>query len=213
MRAKLQGLSSPSIPGTSAIEEEIRTLPHVVRQPRDLKRGDRHNMLLRRNLEQHRRQSKKTRANWRAPDCSTFTLARLIRRRGVQARPLRTREQPYGIRSGPGALTAKELEDLEPHTRMMVDSLNSCIIDVREGRATILESPADAITWALDEAIELYNMPGVVDILLDNCMFGGLRRKGTRLRTNVPELIQLFCLCKGPMLGICDRTGQMHLPW
>ena len=63
----------------------------------------------------------------------------------------------------------------------------------------------EAIAW---EAIE-----GVVDVILDNCMYGGKRKKGTRIRTNVQELKQLEWICSGASDGLCDRTGALHEPW
>ena len=213
LRGKLQGLVSPTLPSTSSIEEEIRCLPDVIRMPWDLKRGPKFDMLIKRNKERYVRQRQSNRLNWEAPDCSTFSKAREISRPGAPPCPLRSIEEPYGITYGPYALNDQQMEDLKPHTDMMVTSLEGCIDDVLAGRAALLESPIEAYTWALQEAIKFAALPGVLDVLTDNCMLGGDRKKGSRLRTNVPEFAQLSFFCSGDFEGICDRTGVLHKPY
>ena len=209
LRAKLSSMISPKAPDTTSVEEEIRTLPHVITQPFDLKRGAKYDMMSDRVRARHRRRRRRTRFNWEAPDCSSFSRIREITRDGIRAQPLRSQEEPLGLSS----LTPDQKAKLWPHTSMMQFSLNNCIEDELEGRAALLESPANAITWCLQEAVEYLALENVYDVLFDACMHGARRRKASRLRTNVPEFAVLQCFCQGSTDGLCDKTGEPHLPW
>ena len=213
MRCQLQSRYSPTTPGTTDIEEEIRTLPHVVRPPWDILRGEKYDMSLFRNRARHLRLRRRNRGNWDGPDCSSFSRAREIRRPGVFCRPLRTLEQPYGIFEGPGALSAQEIMDLESKTVMMQTSFTACKEDAMEGRAAFTEQPDESIAWAMREAVAFLEVEGVFDVLFDHCPYGGKRKKGTRVRCNVAEMQQLEWFCSGSHQGICDFTGLPHAAW
>ena len=90
LRASLLSTVSPRPPDIDEVEEEIRTLPHVVSTPWDLKRGEKFDMMSERVRARHNRRRRRSRFNGQAPDCSTMSRIREIPMRGI-----------YAPRSGP----------------------------------------------------------------------------------------------------------------
>ena len=125
LRGCLTSTFAPGAPGTDAIDEELRTLPHVVREPWDAVRGERFNMLVPRNRERHLVQRQRVRFNWDAFDCSTFSKAREIPRPGLRALKLRSTAEPEGLAS----LSHEQRMTLEPHTLMAKTSFKACTKD------------------------------------------------------------------------------------
>ena len=183
------GRHGPMIPGTTDAEEALRTLPEIVAQPWDKLRGERYNTQEERNRRRLERLQRRSRVNWRAPRCATFSRARGIPRAGRRAWPVRSDAEPKGIRWGAGALSQEQLDGLEEDTNMFLQAVEDCKRDLLEGRGFVLEHPGSSIAWMLPEAIELLNLPGVYQVDLHACLFeGGDRRKHTKLVTNIPEL-------------------------
>ena len=68
----------------------------------------------------------------------------------------------------------------------------------------MVENPLRSLMWAIPGMQALLEIPGVFDVRYDACMFGGLRLKHQRLRTNVSKLADMAVLCDG---------SHDHLPW
>ena len=206
------GIHGPPLPGISDVEESLRTLPEIIAQPWDIKRGDKFDVFDLRNLRRLEKLQRRARINWRAPRCATFSRAREKPTPGRRGWPARSEQEPYGITSGPGALTAAQLQALDPDTQMCVQAIRACIEDHKAGRGFVFEHPGNSLAFFLPEMVELMSMPGVIQVPLTACLFeGGGRRKHTRLVTNIPELQALHGMCSSA--AVCDRTGEAHLPW
>ena len=50
-----------------------------------------------------------------------------------------------------------------------------------------MENPATSYLWQLPEAKALLEMIGAIDVVFTACMFGGIRPKRVRIRTNIDE--------------------------
>ena len=209
IRAKsiLQQPQDHLTPGIDQIEEDLRTLPPCIRDPWDILRGPKYDVCHPRHAARLQRQGRQNRFNWRAPRCTTASKAREIGRPGLPADPLRSAEESYGG----GWLSEERLASIADDTYMMTSSFKACTEDAREGRGTAYEHPWDAYSWDMDEADEFGECEGVFDVLFHNCMHGGERRKGSRVRTNIEELKALEILCAD--IRICSRTGRPHAPW
>ena len=146
-----------------------------------------------------------------SPPCGTATKAREVpiprklRRllaHGKAPGPLRSDKYPWGI------------PHLAPHDRMKVDKANAVYRSVIElvmyarskGIKCCIENPWSSYLWQLGPFKQLLTL-GFFDVVFQNCMHGGERPKWTRLRTDMPELLQLNRVCPG------ESANHKHKPW
>ena len=165
-------------------------------------------------------QRTKSKVTLYAPDCKTMTRAREIPIPGMARPPvkMRSEEEPKGLASWRGV--PKVQRKIELGNAVATSTLQWCKEDHTGLRGFLLENPENAYLWWFPEAEELLKLEdkpeaGLVtpyDVLLDNCMGGGERKKGSRFRTNIPAAaLALPGRCGGTATGVCDRTGVRHL--
>ena len=147
--------------------------------------------------------------NLYAVECKTLSRSRdiPIKKSRWQPKRLRSEAEPRGlanIRRIP--FLSKKVQRVNA---MADHTLSWCKEDHLEGRGFLLENPARSYLWSFEEAIELSELPGVIDVLCHNCMFArGRRRKWTRWRTNLQGLVALERTCND--VKYCDRTKALH---
>ena len=132
-----------------------------------------------------------------APPCGTASRAR---ERPDGPPPLRSDAHPQG------------LPNLSPVDQARVDKANAVYLFCSEvaeyctqqGILWFVENPENSIMWQLPIFKVLLVHPVVFDVCYDACMFGGIRKKSQRLRTNIVNL--------STMALRCDNSHD-HAPW
>ena len=130
-----------------------------------------------------------------------------------EARPLRSEQEPWGLRSilegGPEA--ARERAQLESANALWAFSAALIRRASQLGILWVLENPWRSLLWWIPEVRALLDLPGARDVILQHCMFGGDRDKKSRFRTCTRALDQLGRLCDGSHPPW--RPGFLHRPY
>ena len=136
---------------------------------------------------------KKGRVRWLhlAPPCVTFSKARRSDKYG-RVPPLRDRLHPMGFRCA-GKLPQRVVEA----NLLLKRTAALAIAQARSGGFFSIENPATSLLWETPASKRVASLPGVVDLVGDQCVFGGLAKKATCWRTNAPWLWVLHRDCPG----------------
>lgn len=148
--------------------------------------------------------NKKIAVAWFALPCGTCSRARDIRLPGQSflPRPLRSLEFPRGL----VGLSSDEQSRVDAANQIYDNMYIVIRALLSVGAYVIIENPSRSWIWSIPEYQALLGM-NFADVEFQHCRWSGdepSRNKWTRLRSNVPQLIELAGPCK---------AAHPHLPW
>ena len=143
------------------------------------------------------------------PPCETFSHARQVQ---PGPRPLRSFERPYGLPKS--ELWPDEWEQLRMGNLLALRNAEACKSIHQAGGAFIIENPREwegsPAIWLLDEYKELASLPGVEQMVIDQCGFGAASQKPTRLMYARVHLEVAAYSCKHPKRQFWDNRGKAY---
>ena len=156
-------------------------------------------------------QSRRLACVWLATPCSSFSQARRGQG-GKMPGALRTREQVLGL---PG-LSDRDQERVRLGNRLARWTCRFIKACLQSGIPVILENPAGSLLWHFPGFQRLAKQGR--SIIYDNCQYGEVWRKRTRLVGWNVDLDSLSLRCKqkfaiqndGQRKAVCSRTGAPH---
>ena len=77
----------------------------------------------------------------------------------------------------------------------LVAVVTLCLLALEHGTTFSLENPWDSFAWICPIMIKLLKKPGVRQILLDQCAYGGMSQKPTRIVTNTEWMTRVCRTC------------------
>jgi len=145
---------------------------------------------------------------WLGTPCSSWSSARR-RRPGAPRGALRTRAAILGHpEAWARPRDAQRLADGNRTARTSAQLIQAC---VQAGCPVILETPSGSLLWAFPPLARLCRLSCSASVTLDQCRFGSLSRKRTRLQAwHAGNLEPLRRLCCGKE-GRCSTTGEQHV--
>lgn len=143
------------------------------------------------------------------PPCETFSHARAVQ---PGPRPLRSFSKPYGLPKAD--LYPEEWEQLRIGNLLALRNAEACKAIHDIGGAFLIENPREwdesPSIWLLDEYKELAKLPGVKDLVIDQCGFGAASQKPTRLRYARMQLDVAAYTCRHPKQKFWDRYDKPY---
>lgn len=123
--------------------------------------------------------------------CTTYSVARKFDGKGPP--PLRSAEFPRGLPD----VAEKYVKELQMGTLFMLKTVEFALQLSAAGGTWSIENPLTSLMWLDPAMIELAELCGAIEVVVELCSYGSSSLKPTKFLCTDPTLVQLFRLCPG----------------